>query len=147
ISKYRGTTQAPRPAAEEARVATRPEEHGFLQDVESTGPVPHLAEAVEGEGHRAEPAQQAETGQQELKHVEPPPVETKPEPTLQEARFEHMNLAATFGGDATETGEEAAREEFEEESGEAARAGAPFAAEPQAQTSAPGVVEEEEIEE
>ncbi len=147
ISKYRGTTQAPRPAAQQARVATRPEEHGFLQDVESAGPVPHLAEAVEGEGRCGEPAQQAETVQQELKHVKPPPVETKPETALQEERFEHMNLAATFGGNATETGEEAAREEFEEESAQEARVGAPVAAEPQAQPSAPGVMEEEEIEE
>jgi ribonuclease G len=139
ISKYRGR-ETPPPPSPEPQVAVGPleEAHGFLQDVESTGPLPHGTEHVEEE-HREEPTQPTV---HEVEAIAPAVAAVKPE----EERFEHMNLAATFGGEATESGEQAAAEEFEEESAEAARAESQVST-VEAQASAPGVVEEEEIEE
>jgi ribonuclease G len=137
ISKYRGRETPPPPSPEpEVAVAPLQEAHGFLQDVESAGPLPH-AEAE----HREETQRAVEALPHEAETVAPAVV-AKPE----EERFEHMNLAATFGGDATESGEQAEAEESEEESAEAATTESQVSrVEPQA--SAPGVMEEEEIEE
>src|SRR5262245_19896419 len=149
ISKYRGQKTAPRPAAPEpaADVTVRPEEHGFLQDVESAGPVPHIAEHAEGE-HRVESARPlGEVVSHEVEAVTQPIQEAKPEGLRHdEERFEHMNLAATFGGEATEPGEETATEELGEEPAETANVDSSVAG-PPAPGAAPGVMEEEEIEE
>jgi Rne/Rng family ribonuclease len=155
ISKYRGQKNQPRPAAPEpepADVRPLPEEHGFLQDVESAGPVPHVAEQT-GAEHQMEPLRPpVEVVATEVEAITPPPppveekVERKRHAETEEARLEHMNLAATFGGDAAESGEEAAAHDVEESAGEAGRAERIAAA--SAETGAvPGVVEEEEIEE
>jgi len=140
ISKYRGRKMPS--SSPEPQVADRPpqEAHGFLQDVESAGPLPQVAEHPEEE-HHEETHPVVDAIPHEAEPVAPA-VTAKPE----EERFEHMNLASTFGGEATESGEQAATEEVEEESAEAGKAESrTAAAEPQA--SAPGVMEEEEIEE
>jgi len=152
ISKYRGQkTQTPRSAAPEtepADVRALSEEHGFLQDVESAGPVPHVADHVGGELHVEPLRPSVEVVAPDVEAGTPPIQDAKVEPEQQaeEERLEHMNLAATFGGDAAETSEETDAREAEETAAQAGHMEGLAA--PGVETGAmPGVVEEEEIEE
>ncbi|HEY1938260.1 MAG TPA: Rne/Rng family ribonuclease [Candidatus Angelobacter sp.] len=154
-------TQSPEPSA------TETQEHGFLQDAESAGPVPsqfeHQEEAearVEAPAvfHRREPAHAVEEAEAPepvptFKHAENPPHEQEAE------RFESMNVGSAFGGGVTEEEEttEVDQEEQAEEATHLDSALEPASQEQQKWSSpsvsenrgsqARGVIEEEEIEE
>ncbi len=162
LAKYGKQSQPARTATETMEpepAQAAPEEHGFLQDRESAGPIPHR---VEEEGHlpdaearveapsvfhHAEPAQEtAEPAETPVESVE----QTEHRPSHEEERrFEQMNVASVFGGDAAEVeeGKEEPAAERVEESAPAHPAAEPAAEERQWQGSNQGVVEEEEIEE
>jgi ribonuclease G len=147
-----------------------PQERGFLQDRESAGPIPHQFEEeaqarVEAPSvfHRIQPdstpatknAEVMEYPQESSAHAE------ITHETLEEAehtpgheeeqRFESMNVANVFGGDAAEVGEERATpaEEQHIEAAPEIEAAPDTAAQEQRpwQAGNQGVVEEEEIEE
>jgi ribonuclease G len=176
LAKYRGPARpAQKAAAVETPAVTESQEHGFLQDESSTGPIPR--------SFKAEPPAEAEVEEEAEARVEAPPViapmvvresapvkepelevpvyghepEQKLEPKHKEeaSRFESMNVASVFGGAAAETEEETqVEEEFSEEpaghEAEAAGSGishAPAVDETQPWKAGSGVVEEEEIEE
>jgi ribonuclease G len=171
LAKY-GKDRRSRSAAETTRPETavaEAQEHGFLQDAESAGPIPRQFEheekteaRVEAPSifHRREPAPVVE----EVEEIETPEdsraEETKrPVPETEAERFENMNVASVFGGGAAEVEEPA---EVEEEQAEAAthldsaletperqRESWPGASRPSEdrEQQARGVIEEEEIEE
>jgi Rne/Rng family ribonuclease len=152
----RATTEAvePEPLLAEPQHAER-EARGFLQDSESAGPVPRYSEPQEdaqarveapGVFHRHEPAKEsAPASTSHTRFTEPEPAEEK-----EEQRFEGMNVAGVFGGEATEV------EEEEEQAEEATHLDSAlettdqqaWPAEPGNRgTQTRGVIEEEEIEE
>jgi Rne/Rng family ribonuclease len=160
LAKYGKQSRPARAATETAEpepTVAAHDEHGFLQDRESAGPVPHQAEET---GHE----QDAEA------RVEAPSVFHRVEPELESAahteafektqhtphaederRFERMNVASVFGGGAAEV--EEVEEEPAAEQGEETSSPAPVSGEPATEVRQPwqaaghGVVEEEEIEE
>jgi len=146
------------------------QEHGFLQDAESAGPIPRRFEQQEKTEarveapavfHRREPAPVVE----EVEEIEAPEEsraeETKkPVHEAEEQRFENMNVASVFGGDAAEVEERAEIEEDEQaeeathldsalETPERQEESWPAASRPSEDRGqqARGVIEEEEIEE
>jgi ribonuclease E len=148
-------TAGPVETAESEPTHAQPVEHGFLQDRESAGPIPHQAEEhfqehdaearVEAPSvfHRVEEAQESSGHHETAETVE----QTEHRPAREEEqRFESMNVASVFGGDAAEVdGEPATEKEEHPVSNEAA---GPDAQEQRPwQASSQGVVEEEEIEE
>ncbi len=157
LSKYRGQSRPARSAVTEKPVAAKPQERGFLQDAESAGPLPRGLEHAEEE-HRPQAAQ--ERAEEVQHHPEDassvvlpvPSVEVpKSAPETDRQRFEAMNVASVFGGDAVEP-----EVEFEEEpAGETDVAAsesteskdAPAEGSQPWQASGRGVMEEEEIEE
>jgi ribonuclease G len=172
LAKY-GKERPARSAAETAKFETavaEAQEHGFLQDAESAGPIPRQFEheekteaRVEAPSvfHRREPAPVVE----EVEEIEAPEESATVEetksvvPEVQTERFENMNVASVFGGGAAEVEEPA---EVEEEQAEAAthldsaletperqQKSWPAAGRPSENRGqqARGVIEEEEIEE
>ena len=173
ISKYRHPASQRPAAVVEAPVKPEPEEHGFLQDAESTGPVPRqYKKETEPEARveappviapmvvretpvREAPVREAAPVRDATPEVEPSVPAHEPEPRHDESRFESMNVAAVFGGAAAEPGEESFVETEEESSEDmSAEAGQTRATEEAPagdgqpwKAAASGVVEEEEIEE
>ena len=164
LAKYGKQSHAAQAAVEtvepEATSASH-EEHGFLQDRASAGPIPHQAEEP-GHEQDAEARVEApsvfhrvEAAQESPAHAETPAEtfeETEHRPSREEEqRFEAMNVASTFGGGAAEVEEveevEDPAAERVEESAPAHPAAEPAAGERPWQGSSHGVVEEEEIEE
>jgi ribonuclease G len=166
ISKYRGqnappprpapvtsTRETPQTAAGEETVETTQLEHGFLQDVESAGPIPHQTQDV-----AEEPPANLERAGVEETHVReeecspamPPPVQAT---ESEHSRFQSMNVASAFGGSAAETGEEeiADEESVADDGEETPLTSHDASAEAQesraGDASGAGVMEEEEIEE
>jgi ribonuclease G len=172
LAKY-GKERPARSATETARPETavaEAQEHGFLQDAESAGPIPRQFEPEEKTEarveapsvfHRREPAPVVE----EVEEIEAPEESATVEetksvvPEADAARFENMNVASVFGGGAAEVEEPA---EVEEEQSEAAtHLDSTIEAPERQQESWPaagrssedrgqqarGVIEEEEIEE
>ena len=169
----RGATEIARP--ETVAADAQEQEHGFLQDTESAGPIPRQFEQEEKTEarveapsvfHRREPAPVVE----EVEEIEAPEESAAVEepksvvPEAQAERFENMNVASIFGGGAAEVEEPA---EVEEEQAEEAThldssletparpqeswpaAGRPSEDRPSEDQGqqARGVIEEEEIEE
>jgi len=167
----RGATETAKPET----AAVEEQEHGFLQDAESAGPIPRQFEPEEKTEarveapsvfHRREPPPVME----EVEEIEAPEESATVEepksvvPEAQAERFEHMNVASIFGGGAAEVEEQA---EVEEEQAEEAthldssletperqqeswsRASRPSEDRPSEDQGqqARGVIEEEEIEE
>ncbi len=172
LAKY-GKDRPSRSATETARPETavaEAQEHGFLQDAESAGPIPRQFEheekteaRVEAPSvfHRREPAPVVEEVEEIEAPEEPATVEETKSvlPEAQAERFESMNVASVFGGGASEVEEQA---EVEEEQAEAAthldsaletrerqQESWPAARRPTEDRGqqARGVIEEEEIEE
>ncbi|HKD82459.1 MAG TPA: Rne/Rng family ribonuclease [Candidatus Angelobacter sp.] len=169
LAKYGKQSQPTRAATETIEPETeKPEhqEHGFLQNPESAGPIPRQFEEEDAEArieapavfNRVEPAPEAEAAEAAEGQVEHHPHHAfgEAEHSLSakdEQRYESMNVASVFGGEASEV------EELEEERSLERMEDAPFAAsgqsaveEPPAREQQPwqapqGVVEEEEIEE
>jgi Rne/Rng family ribonuclease len=129
LAKY-GKDRPARSATQTARPQTavaEAQEHGFLQDAESAGPIPRQFEHEEKTEarveaptvfHRREPAPVVE----EVEEIEAPEEsiaeEAKgPVPEAEEQRFENMNVASVFGGALAEVEEPA---EIEEEHAEEA---------------------------
>jgi Rne/Rng family ribonuclease len=140
ISKYRRQ----RPAVKEHRAAAY-EEHGVLQDVESAGPVPREMERPSRHHEAREAAKEAERQVEALTTPAAPPAEAVE--AHQQERFERMNVASTFGGEATETEDESTIEESAADVAEVQPAPAAPASEGQPRSaSGGGVMEEEEIE-
>jgi ribonuclease G len=172
LAKY-GKERPARSATETARPETavaEAQEHGFLQDAESAGPIPRQFEPEEKTEarveapsvfHRREPAPVVE----EVEEIEAPEESATVEetksvvPEAEAERFENMNVASVFGGGAAEVEEPA---EVEEEQSEAAtHLDSTIEAPERQQESWPaagrssedrgqqarGVIEEEEIEE
>jgi Rne/Rng family ribonuclease len=142
--------------------APAPEHHegGFLQDRESAGPIPRHMEEEDAQARVEAPSvlQRAEAVQETPAHQEEPAhLDTRhaafdehEQTARDEQRYENMNVASVFGGDASEVEEETGFEQTEE----AAPASTDTAMEePAAREQHPwkapsqGVVEEEEIEE
>jgi ribonuclease G len=174
LAKYGKQAQPIRSAAETAApepATAEPQARGFLQDPESTGPIPHQFEEhfepqeesqarVEAPTvfHRREPAPAA---------TEPiaPPVTTfedaePPASETAEQRFESMNVASVFGPGATETEETIELDEEDQAEAVTHLDSALEAPDQDQQTMSPaagssqnytqqarGVMEEEEIEE
>jgi len=139
ISKYRRE----RPAVEEHGAASF-KEHGVMQDVESAGPVPR---EMERPPHHEQERQSAKEAARQVEALTAPGEAVEAHRPEQE-RFERMNVASTFGGEATETEAESTIEESAADVPEVAAAAAASA--PQGQPSSAsggGVMEEEEIEE
>jgi Rne/Rng family ribonuclease len=124
LAKYGKQTQSARSATETAApepAAAEPHERGFLQDAESTGPIPRqFEEHEEVEAptvfHRREPAPAAP-------EIIAPPIATfedEEPPALEtaEQRFESMNVASVFAPGTVEV--EETEELDEEDQGEAA---------------------------
>lgn len=170
LAKY-GKERPARTATETARPETavaEAQEHGFLQDAESAGPIPRQFEheekteaRVEAPSvfHRREPSPVVE----EVEEIEAPEESAIVEetrsvaPEVEAERFENMNVASVFGGGAAEVEEPA---EVEEEQTEAATHLDSALETPERQQEswpgrpsedrgqqARGVIEEEEIEE
>ena len=172
LAKY-GKDRPARSATETARPETavaEAQEHGFLQDAESAGPIPRQFEQQEKTEarveapavfHRREPAPVME----EVEEIEAPEESAtfestrRPVPEAEEQRFENMNVAGVFGGGAAEVEEpsEVEEEEAEEathldsslETRERQQESWPQARRPSEDRGqqARGVIEEEEIEE
>jgi ribonuclease G len=170
LAKY-GKERPGRGAAETARPETavaEAQEHGFLQDAESAGPIPRQFEheekteaRVEAPSvfHRRESAPVVEEVE-EIEALEESAIveETRSvAPEAEKERFENMNVASVFGGGAAEVEEPA---EVEEEQAEAATHLDSALEVPERQQQswpgrpsedrgqqARGVIEEEEIEE
>ncbi|MBZ5505217.1 MAG: Rne/Rng family ribonuclease [Acidobacteriia bacterium] len=179
LAKYGKQTQPARSATESAApkpAIAEPQERGFLQDAESTGPIPrqfeqHFEPQEEAQArveaptvfHRREPAPAAP-------EIIAPPIVTledtePPASEPPEHRFESMNVASVFGPDAVEVEETSAFEETELEDEDQAEAAThldssletpaqdqqtrpPAAGSTQSYApQARGVMEEEEIEE
>jgi Rne/Rng family ribonuclease len=142
ISKYRRE----RPAVEEHRGAPF-EQHGVMQDVESAGPVPREMERQAHHEHREQDRPSAKDAARQVEALRAPGEAVEPHRPEQE-RFERMNVASTFGGEATETEAESTIEESAADVPEVAAAAATPAPEGQPRSaSGGGVMEEEEIEE
>ncbi|HEY2113479.1 MAG TPA: ribonuclease E/G, partial [Candidatus Angelobacter sp.] len=120
----RSETQTARPET----VVAEAQEHGFLQDAESAGPIPRQFEheekteaRVEAPSvfHRREPAPVIEEVEEIEAPEEPATVEEtkRAVPEAEAERFENMNVASIFGGGAAEVEEPA---EVEEDRAEAA---------------------------
>jgi len=172
LAKY-GKERPAQSATETARPETavaeaQEQEHGFLQDAESAGPIPRQFEheekteaRVEAPSvfHRREPAPVVE----EVEEIEAPEESATVEetksgvPEADAARFENMNVASVFGGGAAELEGPA---EVEEEQAEAATHLDSALESPARESWSPadapsgdrgqqarGVIEEEEIEE
>jgi Rne/Rng family ribonuclease len=165
LAKYGKDRQPARSATQtdEAETSvTEAQEHGFLQDAESAGPIPrqfeHHEEAdarVEAPTvfHRHEPEHVVEEAEVSENTSAPESVQP-PVPQSEEQRFENMNVAAVFGGSAAEVDEEEQAEEAthldsalepaaQEGQSWSPAGGASETRGPQAR----GVIEEEEIEE
>ncbi|HET6934202.1 MAG TPA: Rne/Rng family ribonuclease [Candidatus Angelobacter sp.] len=166
IAKYQHEPERGRATVAEAH---EPElhTHGFEQDLASAGPVPHHYDEEPSHGESREELRSATfTRKPAVEEVEqeeqPSGVTHEPEVHEQakpeeEQRFEQMNVAAVFGGEAVQEPEQESAQEFEDttshehdatpEAGEQpahdveAHSGGPW------QASGKGVVEEEEIEE
>ncbi|MGZ4899914.1 MAG: Rne/Rng family ribonuclease [Candidatus Angelobacter sp.] len=167
LAKYGKEKQPSRSATPVAE----PQEHGFLQDAESAGPIPGQSEHHEEEAearveaprvfHRREPAPVVE-------EIEAPentaPFEEaqKPVAEAEEQRFEKMNVASVFGGaaevdaglDEEEQAEEATHLDSsleapaqEQQSRAPAGGNSENVSEQNRGAQARGVIEEEEIEE
>jgi ribonuclease G len=123
--KERPSRSAIETASPETAVANA-QEHGFLQDAESAGPIPRQFEQEEKTEarveapsvfHRREPAPVVE----EVEEIEAPEESARVEetqraiPEAEAERFENMNVASIFGGGAAEVEEQA---EVEEEQAE-----------------------------
>jgi ribonuclease E len=156
ISKYRGKRQRPASATAEEAAEPAPQEHGFLQDAESAGPVPRLHENVGTElrpEHAQDPREEARHGAEDIAPmVIPSPVEPEPSAENDQQRLERMNVASVFGGGAIEAGEE--ENEQESTAPHAGEAGAASGTEDVPagkgqpwRASGGGLMEEEEIEE
>src|SRR5262249_40211399 len=114
------------------------------QDVESAGPVPR---EMERPAPHEEERQSAEDAERQVEALSTPVEAVEPHRPEQE-RFERMNVASTFGGEATETEQESTIEESAADVPEVAAAAAAPAPEGQPwSASGSGVMEEEEIEE
>ena len=175
LAKYgkdRPARSAPSTARPETAVAEA-QEHGFLQDAESAGPIPRQFEHEEKTEarveaptvfHRREPApvvEEVEEAEEIQAPEEPATFEAakRPDPEAEKQRFENMNVASVFGGGLAEVEEPA---EIEEEQAEASthldsslptpereQESWPQASRPSEDRGqqARGVIEEEEIEE
>jgi ribonuclease G len=172
LAKY-GKERPARGAAETARPETavaEAQEHGFLQDTESAGPIPRQFEHEEKTEARVEAPsvfhrREAAPVVEEVEEIEAPEESATVEetrsvaPEVEAERFENMNVASVFGGGAAEVEEPA---EVEEEQAEAAthldsaieiperqQESWPAAGRPSEDRGqqARGVIEEEEIEE
>jgi ribonuclease G len=160
LAKYGRQSQPAGAAVETAgpeSTQAEPQERGFLQDRESAGPVPHQFEKeaqarVEAPSvfHRTEPEPAGSAQNAEREHSDESSsqaesiAEAERTPNREEEqRFESMNVASVFGGDAAESEEEPAAPQEQEHStpGPAGQEQRPW------QASGQGVVEEEEIEE
>jgi ribonuclease G len=182
LAKYGKRSQSARAATEtvEPEVATHEhQEHGFRQDRESAGPIPGHFDEEDTEARveaaavfkRVEPAQEveADTEADSKTHTEHHPshafgkTEHKASPKDEE-RYESMNVAGVFGGDASEVEELAEERSLEQMEEAPSVASAPAdVEEPPVSEQHPwqapskggttqggvsqGVVEEEEIEE
>ncbi len=161
LAKY-GKQQRPASVTETAEPehATRePQEHGFLQDPESAGPIPHQAEEQDAEArveapsvfHRVEAAPEAPAAEQVSSHsaFEEETAEEHAPNREEEQRFESMNVASVFGGDAAEVDEEPITSQEQEHATPAAPSDEASSSDQQRpwQASSNGVMEEEEIEE
>src|SRR5262249_9736228 len=114
------------------------------QDVESAGPVPR---EMERPAPHEEERQSAEDAERQVEALSTPVEAVEPHRPEQE-RFERMNVASTFGGEATETEQESTIEESAADVPEVAAAAAAPAPEGQGWSACGGgVMEEEEIEE
>ena len=170
LAKYGKDRQPARPATEtpsqETAVAEH-EEHGFRQDAESAGPIPRQFEQHdEAEArveaptvfHRREPAhvvEEVEAPEDETRNEEPKSSASQAE----ENRFENMNVASVFGGDAAEVEPTSETETEEEHAEEATHLDSSLESPRDQQAWSPerpaegrgqqarGVIEEEEIEE
>jgi ribonuclease G len=155
--------------AEPENLSSETQERGFLQDPESAGPIPHQAEEQDAEArveapsvfHRVEAAPEDRVHEPALSQsIFEDHEETAEEPTRaafdqeeqspgreEHDRFENMNVASVFGGEAAEVEKE--DRIAEEQNSEAAPAVEAPSSEQQRpwQASSPGVMEEEEIEE
>ena len=168
LAKYGKKTQPTRAATETAPPETavaEPHEGGFLQDAESTRPIPRPFEQQEKAQarveaptvfHRREPAQAApvEVSENTARFDDP----ERPIPEKVEQRFESMNVASVFGGGAAEV-EETAEVEEEEQAEEAMhldpalevpardqQSWSPAGGSSENRPQTRGVIEEEEIE-
>ena len=139
ISKYRRRS----PAVEEHRAAAY-EERGVLQDVESAGPVPREMERPARHDEERQAVEETERQVEALTTPAAPPAEAVE--SHQQERFERMNVASTFGGEATETGEESTIEESAADVAENPPAAVPAPEGQPLSASGGGVMEEEEIE-
>jgi ribonuclease G len=176
LAKYGKQTQAAHNATESPEpqpAATQPQEHGFLQDAESAGPMParfeerqhepkeedteteHQGDAearVEAPSsvfHRREVAEapaEVETLREEDQHTEQ---------AREEERFENMNVANAFSGGAAETTEKMAashtqvdeQSDSDQQASTQEKEASAQEKEPRYSASGRGVMEEEEIEE
>src|SRR5262249_26901502 len=163
LAKYGRQSQPSRAASRTVKhEAATPErqESGFLQDRESTGPIPRRLEEEEAQARvevpsvlpRREAAQEtpARTDEPTRFDARHAAFEEREHTARDEQRYESMNVARVFGGDASEEEEESSLEH--ERAEEAAPANAAIEEPPaleQHPWKAPsqGVVEEEEIEE
>src|SRR5262245_45146558 len=152
ISKYRGQSQS-RPQASAEPAVAKPQEHGFLQDEASAGPIPRGFEQAE-EDHPADVLASEE------QHAAEPPVSLPSVSAAEEhdvaaeaaeLRFDSMNVASTFGGDAEGSSEQSTEPEDSAPSEASLALPEQHAAPPTEskpwQAAGAGVVEEEEIEE
>jgi Rne/Rng family ribonuclease len=171
LAKYGKQRQSAAPvlteSAEPERGMKEPQEHGFLQDPESAGPIPHQAEEQDAEArveapgvfHRIEAAPEDTAAHpavsQPLEHADTAS-ETAADSRHQEQsssreehdRFESMNVASVFGGDAAEVETEEAAASEEQDSAATPSSEASSAEQQRKwEVSGPGVMEEEEIEE
>jgi Rne/Rng family ribonuclease len=172
LAKY-GKERPSRSATETARPETavaNAQEHGFLQDAESAGPIPRQFEQEEKTEARVEAPsvfhrREAAPVVEEVEEIEAPEESATVEepkslvPEAQAERFENMNVASIFGAGAAEVEEQA---EVEEDRAEAATHLDSSLETPEPQQEpwpgsgrpsgdrgqqASGVIEEEEIEE
>jgi Rne/Rng family ribonuclease len=158
ISKYRGKSRRPARATAEEPAEPAAQEHGFLQEAESAGPVPRLHEHEDLE---AEPRPEHARGhREEARHgaediaplVIPSPVAPEPSAENDQQRLERMNVASVFGGGAIEAGEHENEQESapQDVGGTGAASGAEDVPAGEGQpwrASGGGLMEEEEIEE
>jgi len=128
LAKY-GKDRPSRGATETARPETavaEAQEHGFLQDAESAGPIPRQFEHEEKTEARVEaPAvfhrRESAPVIEEVEEIEAPEESARVEetqravPEAEAERFENMNVASVFGGGAAEVEEQAEVEEDQAE--------------------------------
>ncbi len=172
--KQRQSTPVATETAEPERETSEPQEHGFLQDPESAGPIPHQAEEQDAEArveapgvfHRMEAAPDdtaahSAVSQPTFEHAhtaDEPAADSRQEEHSssyeeqssgreEHDRFESMNVASVFGGDAAEVETEAAASEKQDSAATPSAEASSAEQQRQWEASGPGVMEEEEIEE